>query len=118
MFSHHSVSSSTISRSEDKAMDRSLPNGKSSMVGLSLRNGPVEDMDVDAPSTNGANKRKSRSSISKVDYRDDSDSDGEPLVRLPSTPTVAGLFTDLETFRPSVPSPPADLHNRTPTMSR
>ncbi|KAJ6446308.1 DNA topoisomerase I [Purpureocillium lavendulum] len=77
------LSSSTISRSEDKAMDRSLPNGKSSMVGLSLRNGPVEDMDVDAPSTNGANKRKSRSSISKVDYRDDSDSDGEPLAKRP-----------------------------------
>ncbi|UNI14462.1 DNA topoisomerase 1 [Purpureocillium takamizusanense] len=78
------LSSSTISRSEDKALDRALPNGKASMVGLSLHNGPVEGgMDVDAPSVNGANKRKSRSSISKVNYRDNSDSDGEPLAKRP-----------------------------------
>lgn len=32
-------------------------------------------MDVDLN-----NKRKSRSSISKIDYKDDSDSDGAPLV--------------------------------------
>ncbi len=77
-------------------MDRALPNGKATMVGLSLHNGPVEDsMDVDAPSVNGANKRKSRSSISKVNYRDNSDSDGEPLVRLLLGSKVARPWTYL-----------------------
>ena len=77
-----SVSSSKISRAEDKAMDRALPKKSTGLAGLSVRNGPVEDMDVDTPVTNGASKRKSRGSISKVNYRDnDSESDGgAPLV--------------------------------------
>lgn len=63
-------------------MDRSVPKGNSALAGLSVRNGPVEDddMDIDAPNTNGA-KRKSRTSISKINYKDnESDSDGAPLV--------------------------------------
>lgn len=53
----------------------------SGMAGLSIRNGPVVngEMDLDSPSTNGS-KRKSRDSITKVDYKDESESDGEPLV--------------------------------------
>lgn len=62
-------------------MDRAAPKGSTGLAGLSVRNGPVGDaMDLDAPTTNGTNKRKSRSSISKVDYKDDSESDGAPLV--------------------------------------
>ncbi len=48
-----------------------------------VRNGPVngDHMDVeDLP--NGASKRKSRTSISKPSYKDESDSDAEPLVCL------------------------------------
>lgn len=54
-------------------------------AGVSIRNGPVieDEMDIDAPATNGNAKRKARSSISKaVTYKDDSeeDSDAVPLV--------------------------------------
>lgn len=75
-------------------MDRAVPKSNAALAaGLSIHNGPVDDgMDVDAPSANGANKRKSRSSISKINYRDESDSDAEPLVRLPASaakPSVA-----------------------------
>ncbi|KAH7162702.1 hypothetical protein B0J13DRAFT_669378 [Dactylonectria estremocensis] len=76
------LSSSKISHAQDKALDRDGPNSNH-LAGLSVRNGPVEDdMDLDAPVTNGANKRKSRTSITKISYRDDSDSDdGAPLAK-------------------------------------
>ncbi|KAM0520033.1 hypothetical protein ACHAPE_003306 [Trichoderma viride] len=74
------LSSSKISRAEDIALDKSMSK-PSGMAGLSIRNGPVENgsMDLGSPSTNGS-KRKSRDSITKVDYKDESESDGEPLV--------------------------------------
>ncbi|KAK8930407.1 hypothetical protein H634G_01067 [Metarhizium anisopliae BRIP 53293] len=76
------LSSAKVSRAEDEALDRSQPRKSSGMAGIVVRNGPVDDaMDLDAP--NGVNKRKSRSSISKVSYRDESDSDGEPLAKRP-----------------------------------
>lgn len=51
------------------------------MAGIAVFNGPEDDsMDLDA--TNGV-KRKSRSSISKVSYKDESDSDGQPLAKRP-----------------------------------
>ena len=63
-------------------MDRSDSKVKPAPVGISIRNGPVDDdaMDLDhAP--NGTAKRKSRTSIDKsISYKDDSDSDGAPLV--------------------------------------
>lgn len=76
------VSAPTISRAEDKALDQSVPKKGSGMAGLSVRNGPVRDVEMgdDEPVTNG-NKRKSRSSISKPVYKDESDSDAsQPLV--------------------------------------
>ncbi|KAL7901433.1 hypothetical protein HDV63DRAFT_365952 [Trichoderma sp. SZMC 28014] len=75
------LSSSKISRAEDIALDKSMSK-PSGMAGLSIRNGPVEnvEMDLDSPSTNGS-KRKSRDSITKVDYKDESESDGEPLAK-------------------------------------
>lgn len=76
------VSSAKITASEDRALDRSVSKKGNNLAGLSVRNGPVRDeMDVDSPVANGVNKRKSRSSLSsKVNYKDGSDSDGEPLV--------------------------------------
>ncbi|KAF7549391.1 hypothetical protein G7Z17_g6418 [Cylindrodendrum hubeiense] len=77
------LSSSKISHAQDKALDRDGPNSNH-LAGLSVRNGPVEDddMDMDAPVLNGANKRKSRTSITKISYKDDSDSDdGAPLAK-------------------------------------
>ncbi|KAH8880689.1 hypothetical protein GQ53DRAFT_669257 [Thozetella sp. PMI_491] len=51
-------------------------------VGLSVRNGPVngDKMKVD-DLPNGSGKRKSRTSLSKPSYKDDSDSDAEPLAK-------------------------------------
>lgn len=75
------VSAPKISHADDRALDRSIPQKPSGLAGISVRNGPVdESMDVDAPATNG-HKRKSRSSITKPTYKDESDSDAsQPLV--------------------------------------
>lgn len=69
-------------------MDKAGANAKPTSVGISIRNGPVLDdpMDVDGPATNGASKRKSRSSIGNgkpINYKVDgsgSESDEVPLV--------------------------------------
>ncbi|KAF5698529.1 DNA topoisomerase I, partial [Fusarium globosum] len=77
------VSSSKISRAEDDALDQPVSKQAAKMAGLSVRNGPLEDaMDIDEPATNGASKRKSRTSISKVNYKDDESSDdAAPLAK-------------------------------------
>jgi DNA topoisomerase I len=79
-------SSATISKSVDKAMDKEIPSNGHLGPGISIRNGPVGEMDVDArePATNGVSngKRKSRGSIRKA-YKEatSSDEDDVPLVR-------------------------------------
>lgn len=84
------VSNATIPASLDKAMDKATSDSKPAPAGVSVRNGPVVDDDVqmeDAPLVNGSanGKRKSRSSISAAPkYTADTDSDDEdaqPLVR-------------------------------------
>ncbi|RDL34730.1 Uncharacterized protein BP5553_07858 [Venustampulla echinocandica] len=84
------VSATRISDGVDKAMDKALSKQKTkpAPVGVSIRNGPVEDkMDVDGPFTNG--KRKSRGSTSKaVNYNDgisESDEDAVPLAKRQKT---------------------------------
>ncbi|KAF4501680.1 DNA topoisomerase I [Fusarium agapanthi] len=79
----HKLSSSKISRAEDDALDQPVSKQAAKMAGLSVRNGPLEDaMDIDEPATNGASKRKSRTSISKVNYKDDESSDdAAPLAK-------------------------------------
>lgn len=67
-------------------MDRDGIESDNVAVGISVRNGPVQDdmMEVDTPLTNGHAKRKSRGSASKPKYKDDtdaSDDDDAPLVR-------------------------------------
>ncbi|KAH6964228.1 hypothetical protein DER45DRAFT_583205 [Fusarium avenaceum] len=64
-------------------MDQPVPEEAAKMAGLSVRNGPLVDtMDVDEPSTNGFSKRKSRNSITKVNYKDnESSDDGAPLAK-------------------------------------
>jgi DNA topoisomerase-1 len=77
------VSAAKISRAEDNAMAQPVPEEAAKMAGLSVRNGPLEDtsMDIDEPATNGTTKRKSRNSITKVNYKDDESSDeGAPMV--------------------------------------
>ncbi|KAG5938470.1 hypothetical protein E4U60_001366 [Claviceps pazoutovae] len=73
------LSSTKVSRSDDAALDKAQPKTTSGMAGITVASGLVgEAMDVDAPS---GNKRKSRSSIAKVSYKDASESDGEPLAK-------------------------------------
>ena len=51
--------------------------------GVSIRMGPVEDMDVDSPATNG-NGTKRKSSMNGKSYKDTTESDDDddvPLVR-------------------------------------
>ncbi|KAI1106649.1 hypothetical protein F4804DRAFT_300074 [Jackrogersella minutella] len=72
------LSSSTISKSEDKAMDRRTTT-KPKPAPVSVRNGPVHDSK--APHTNGNGKRKSRTSMNHVNYKDDSDSEDGRLAK-------------------------------------
>ncbi|KLU85331.1 DNA topoisomerase 1 [Magnaporthiopsis poae ATCC 64411] len=78
------VSAARISKAEDSEMDKTFVKGK--VAPVSIRNGPVTDdpMDVDGQ-TNGASKRKSRSSLGNkpVSYKDASDDsdDGAPLAK-------------------------------------
>jgi DNA topoisomerase-1 len=79
-----------ISKNEDRAMDKEVPSNGHIEPGISIRMGPVDDMDVDAPATNGnANgKRKARTSTTKEKtYKDASSSedDDKPLVRMTAT---------------------------------
>lgn len=69
-------------------MDKADANAKAAPIGVSIRNGPVlnDPMDVDEPATNGASKRKSRSSIGNgkpINYKvggSGSESEEVPLV--------------------------------------
>ena len=80
-------SKETIPKSLDKALDKANPAAKNAAPGISIRNGPVDMMDVDPPHMNGTNgKRKARNStgVGKT-YKEASDSEEEdekPLVRL------------------------------------
>ena len=90
-------SGDVIPKSLDRAMDKANPSNHHVEPGISLRNGPIDEMDVDAPVHNGHasnehtnghinGKRKSRPSMSNgKSYKDasnESDEDDKPLVRL------------------------------------
>ena len=65
-------------------MDKDLPSNGHVEPGVSIRMGPVDEMDVDAPGTNGNvnGKRKARSSMTNgKSYKEQSsDDDDKPLV--------------------------------------
>lgn len=77
-------SKATISKSDDRAMDRQngVTNGQVK-PGISLANGPVQDkMDVDKPTTNGTSTGKRKASFANgTSYKEetDSDEDDKPL---------------------------------------
>ncbi|KAK5009754.1 DNA topoisomerase 1, partial [Cryomyces antarcticus] len=78
-----------ISKSVDRAMDKGNPSSSRVMPGVSIRTGPVKEMDVDKPETNGhANgtvngKRKARSSATnRKSYKETSASEDEDDVPL------------------------------------
>ncbi|KAJ2907055.1 eukaryotic DNA topoisomerase I [Zalerion maritima] len=97
-----SLSSPKVSRTTDRDLDRSV--GKKmtakdrNQAGLSIRNGTVkgDPMDLDQPTPNGASKRKSRLSITNnVNYKDESDSDGQPLAKRPRKSKATSDSDDL-----------------------
>lgn len=81
-------SKDVISKNVDNAMDKANPTLRGTAPGISIRNGPVEEMDIDGPSMNGlgtnnATKRKARNSIGNgKTYKEASDDeeDDKPLV--------------------------------------
>ncbi len=86
------VSMARIPKSLDKSMDKAYPSGDVVQPGISLRNGPVEEMDVDQPPTKGTQsngaangKRKGRQTLSNGKSYKEATSDEEddkPLVCL------------------------------------
>lgn len=76
-----------IPKSVDKAMDKANPPVANGAPGISIRNGPMDEMEIDGPEVNGkaSSKRKARGSMGKgKSYKKASDEDGEdeePLVR-------------------------------------
>lgn len=63
-------------------MDKANQAGQNAPAGISIRNGPVEEMDLDGPTTNGNSKRKVRGSMGNgQSYKEVSDEDEDkPLV--------------------------------------
>ena len=76
-----------IPKSLDKAMDRANPSTTNGITGISIRNGPMDEMDIDGQELNGLanNKRKARASTGKgKSYKEASDEENDeekPLVR-------------------------------------
>ncbi|TAQ89725.1 hypothetical protein B7494_g1956 [Chlorociboria aeruginascens] len=85
------VSEAHISKEVDNSMDKAGAKTKYDPAGVSVRNGPVldDDMDLDEPVTNGTSKRKARISTGKtVNYNvdgSDEDSDAVPLAKRQKT---------------------------------
>ncbi len=95
-------------KSLDKVMDKSNPSGDHVVPGVSLRNGPVDDMDIDIPQANGVHtngtgsgKRKSRSSAGDgKTYKEASTEEGEddedkPLVCRSPVSHPHGCYTTM-----------------------
>lgn len=80
-------SATIIPKSLDKAMDKASPPATNTAPGISIRNGPMDEMEVDGPEVNGhiSTKRKARASVgNSKSYKEASDEDNEdekPLVR-------------------------------------
>lgn len=89
-----SVSQAHISKAVDSAMDKATTKSAVAPAGVSVRNGPVieDNMDVDEPATNGTMKRKARASTGKpVKYDDNSSESDVPLVSRTSRQLIYGI---------------------------
>ncbi|KAI9842030.1 MAG: DNA topoisomerase 1 [Sclerophora amabilis] len=83
------ISKDSIPKSLDASMDRAVPSANRKEAGISLHNGPIDEMEIDQPDLNGVvtngkggGKRKSRQSASTGrNYKEASsdDEDDEPL---------------------------------------
>ena len=81
------MSRDIIPKSVDKEMDRANPDAINGAPGISIRNGPMDEMEIDGPEVNGnANtKRKARGGMGNgktyKEASDDEEDDEKPLVR-------------------------------------
>ncbi|XWW97144.1 hypothetical protein V2A60_005125 [Cordyceps javanica] len=85
------ISAAKVTASMDKALDRSVPKSSRGGEGLIVRRNNSDAMEVDGPLNN---KRKSRTSMTKIDYKDDSDSDGAPLAKRQKSKNVVQSDSD------------------------
>lgn len=91
-------SNEVISKSLDNAMDKANPPAQNGAAGISIRNGPVHEMEIDSHQVNGnTGKRKARSSmVNGKSYKEQSDEEEEdedvPLVRLKAA--ISGVSHD------------------------
>lgn len=78
-------SDARIPKQVDESLDKQIPSNGHVEPGVSIRMGPVEEMDVDSAPTNGNinGKRKARISLTNgKSYKEDSsEDDDKPLVR-------------------------------------
>ncbi|KAK0932437.1 DNA topoisomerase 1 [Friedmanniomyces endolithicus] len=88
-------SKDVISKAEDAAMDKQIPTNGHVNPGISIAMGPVTDMDVDKPISNGhtngiSNGKRKVSLANGKSYKDDSDSDDDiPLQKKRKTDPVS-----------------------------
>ncbi|KAI9851766.1 MAG: DNA topoisomerase 1 [Thelocarpon superellum] len=107
------VSKEIISKNTDDAMDKVTPSGNGVGPGLSIRNGPVDEMDIDEPEVNGATtngnaagKRKARQSAGTTKTIKESSSDEEddkPLSKRRRTSNKATTVDDSTSDSDDVP---------------
>lgn len=85
------ISKETISKADDAAMDKQVKSNGVVAPGISMAMGPVENMDVDKPTTNGTTHSKRKASLANgKSYKDDSDSDDDvPLQKKRKTKAPA-----------------------------
>ncbi|KAF2772070.1 DNA topoisomerase 1 [Teratosphaeria nubilosa] len=110
-------SKETISKKDDAAMSNGTTNGHAK-PGISLAMGPVEEMDVDKPETNGATtngtsatKRRASSMANGKSYKDASDSDDDvPLQKKRKTKAVDSDSDDAPLVRKTAKPIQASAH--------
>ena len=69
-----------IPKSVDKAMDKANQAANNAPAGISIRNGPVDEMDLDEPTATGTSKRKARISMGNGHSYKEVSEDDKPLV--------------------------------------
>lgn len=85
------MSDDIIPASLDKAMDKANPPVANGAPGISIRNGPMDEMEIDGPEMKGhiSNKRKARASTGNgKSYKEASEEEEEDNVPLVCDPKI------------------------------
>jgi DNA topoisomerase I len=104
-------SKETITKADDAAMDKQAPTNGHVEPGISMAMGPVEEMDVDKPTTNGTTNKRKSSMANGKSYKEDSDSDDAPLQKKRKTkPAVSDDEDDVPLVKKVVKPIKASAH--------